>query len=88
VDEHPVERPEAAELQNALDRAISQTMHGGGFMANGWVLVASVVDEDGSQGLWTFTSPELMGWQTLGMLGYATQIENAAVSCHEGESDG
>ena len=42
-----------------------------------FVLVAEVIDTDGVQCVWTHTHDDASAWDTLGLLGYATAIEEA-----------
>jgi hypothetical protein len=67
-----------AELRDALAGAISDVVgeHEGG-MATRFVLLLETVGADGNLGLWTFTSEGMRPYETLGMLAYGMQVEQA-----------
>lgn len=44
-----------------------------------WVLLAEVIDTDGERAVWNMTSEDARAWDTLGLLTYATQIEQAGI---------
>ena len=54
-----------------------------------WAALIETIDQDGERGLWTLASPEMQAWDTLGILTYALQMEQArAVNHHHGDEDG
>lgn len=48
-------------------------------MATKWVALIETMDGDGQRGIWTLTSSEATAWDTLGMLTYAIQLEQAGL---------
>lgn len=56
------------ELEQVIDRAISDALGSTGQMVTRWLAVVEVVDEDGDRGLWTFAAAGTKRWDTLGML--------------------
>lgn len=49
-----------------------------------WLALIETVTGDGG-GLWTFASEGATAWDTLGLLTYAVQMEQAKAVCHHGE---
>jgi hypothetical protein len=56
-------------------------------MVTGYVLIASVIQEDGQQGLQIFVDDDARSWDTLGRLEYARAIEHAAINAGYAEDD-
>lgn len=48
-----------------------------GAMVQRFVLLAEVVDADGERALWTLTAPDAKPWDTLGLMVYGQQLEQA-----------
>lgn len=71
--------PTPQELEQAIDRAVSDVFASTGQMVNRWLAVIEVVDEEGDRGLWTFTAGGMKRWDSLGMLAEAQLAEQAAV---------
>lgn len=73
-------------MRGAVENALAQAFSDNGDMVTRWALVAEVIDTDGERGLWTLAPEDATGWDTLGMLTYATQMEQAkAVADYEDE---
>jgi hypothetical protein len=70
-------------VEDAIGRAIQDVIreHEGGFTMR-WVAVIESCDESGERGAWTLASPDAKPWDTLGMLTYAQQLEQARVIAH------
>jgi hypothetical protein len=72
--------------QASLD-ALSEQVHGDlagrltawedGYMLTKYLTVAEVIGRDGMRSVLLVTSREMKSWETLGMLGYAAQLEQA-----------
>jgi len=44
-----------------------------------WVSLIEVIDEDGDRAVWTLHADDMRAWDTLGLLTFGTQIEQAAL---------
>lgn len=44
-----------------------------------WVALVEVMDSEGERCIVNLTSPDLTAWDSIGMLGYALQLEQAGV---------
>ncbi len=65
--------------REAVTDAITQAFRDQGAMLTRWTLLAEVIDhEDGGRSLWVLAPPESTTWDTLGLLAFATQLEQAA----------
>jgi hypothetical protein len=71
-----------------LDQAISAVLRTHGDMTTKWVLLAEVIQaDDGRRMVWTLVAPDVMAWDSLGMLSYATQCEQAETTAAELRSE-
>lgn len=61
-----------------ISTAVSDAFAHANFMVTKWVLVAEVIDEDGERCVWADTAERQTAWDSLGLLNYATQMEQAA----------
>jgi hypothetical protein len=69
---------EYAEVREAVEGAISGALHAtDGDMLTRWVLLAEVIEDSGSRAVWCITPEDMKAWDTLGLLTYAQQIEQA-----------
>lgn len=76
-------RDEAA-IRDAMAGAIAEAL-GADFMLGRWTLIAEVVEaETGERVMWTQSAEDQKRWETLGMIGWATQIEQAAQTAEQG----
>lgn len=67
-------------IERDLNQAISDVLsRHEKSMVTRWVAMVEIMDENGDRGIWTFTAPEATAWDTLGMLTYGIQMEQAAV---------
>lgn len=64
-------------LREELNNLLSECLHGHGDLVTRWVLLIEVVDQEGRRAMWNLASPDMKSWDALGMLTYATQIEQA-----------
>lgn len=63
-------------MQEEMDKAIRDVLaKNEKSIVTKWVLVVETVDESGETGLWGLTSPGCRAWDSLGMLGYAANLE-------------
>lgn len=65
------------DTRESVTAALDQAFRDGGDMVTRWALVAEVIDEDGARSVWTLAPPEAKAWDTLGLLAFAQQIEQA-----------
>lgn len=56
----------------AIETVVSEAE--GGFVTK-WVALIESVAPDGTRGLWTCTSPELMAWDTVGLLQHGLHLQ-------------
>lgn len=68
------------DIETAINAAIEQVIrdHEGGFTLK-WVALVETVDPDGERGVWTMTSADVKAWDTLGLLEYGRQKQNAQI---------
>jgi hypothetical protein len=66
-------------IEDAIGSAIENVVadHEGGFVTK-WVALVESVDRDGARGLWTMTSPEVMAWDTVGLLTHGLHLQQLA----------
>lgn len=71
----PIE-PDGDLIQAAINEAIETVIreHEGGFTIR-WVALVETAGPDGCRGVWTMTSPDVMAWDTLGLLEYGKQMQ-------------
>ena len=58
-----------------LGEAISQALPDA--YVTRWVSLVEVIDPDGERALWCLTPDEMRAWDTLGLLTFAVQMEQA-----------
>lgn len=68
---------------------VADLIHGldPGAMVTKFVVVAEVIDTDGDQCVWVSTHEDARPWDVLGLLGYATALENAAIQRDRDEDE-
>lgn len=76
-------RIEAA-INDAIEAVVREHEHG--FVVK-WVGVVETFNDEGTRGVWTMTSPAATAWDTLGLLGYASARETAAIATADEEED-
>jgi hypothetical protein len=75
-------------IERDLHNAVADVLaHHETSMVTKWIILVEVVDEAGDRGMWTFTSPGATAWDSLGMLTYATQMEQAQHGRSRGADD-
>ncbi len=80
--------PDCEALEQDVGEAISRILNirEGGFVIK-WLALVETSDRDGRRGLWTLSSPEVLAWDTVGMLTHALHLQQAQV-LHEVDDDG
>lgn len=66
------------DLRSRIGSALSEALHAEGDMVIKWVAAVETMDADGERGVWTLADDEASPWDTLGLLTYALQTEQAA----------
>jgi len=71
-----VSEPDGDAIQTAVNEAIETVIreHEGGFTIR-WVALVETAGPGGARGVWTMTSPDVMAWDTLGLLEYGKQMQ-------------
>lgn len=64
-------------MREQIGAALDQAFRESGDMVTRWALVAEVIDEDGARSVWTLAPDEAKAWDTLGLLAFAQQVEQA-----------
>lgn len=64
-----------ADLNDAIADVIQRHEEGGVVLK--WVALVETIGGDGGTGLWTLRSDGLKAWDTVGMLGYALELQRA-----------
>lgn len=70
------------DLHSAIEQAIGDAIqcavseHERGFVTK-WVALVESVAPDGTRGLWTMTSDDVMAWDTVGMLQHGLHLQQA-----------
>lgn len=62
-----------AKVQAAIDQALADEHE----MATGFVCLIEAMGTDGQRGVWTLHHDGALPWDTLGLLAYGTQVEQA-----------
>ena len=65
-------------VANAVENALANALSDEGDMVTKWVLVAEVIGDEGQRGVWTLAPDDAAAWDTLGLLTWAVQLEQAA----------
>jgi hypothetical protein len=68
-----------SDVSTSVNDALSGALNDHGDMLVRWALCAEVIDAEGERGLWTLAPEGQKAWDTLGLLTYATQREQAEV---------
>lgn len=69
------------DLNERLHAAVSEALRDeGSMMLTRAVVLAEVIEEDGSTALFVGCTPGTQAWQSLGMLRYAASLEDAATT--------
>ena len=61
----------------AAQQAVSTVAGEYGHMITRYILVAETMDEDGERAVLMAASPDQRAWDSIGLLGYALQLEQA-----------
>ncbi len=72
-----------AELEQIRDRvgnALAQALSGESEMVTRWVALIEVMDADGERSAYVMAPDGAKSWDTLGLLSFATQMQQAALS--------
>ena len=77
----------ADDIRERVASAISEAMQSVDEMVNKWVACVETIDSDGRRALWALTDPDAKPWDTLGMLTFAVQREQAASLCDATDED-
>ncbi len=67
------------DLEALVRNALGQAFGANGDMLTHWVLLDEIIDEDGERAVWNVASEDARAWDTLGLLTYAVQIEQAGI---------
>lgn len=70
---------ELAPIRSRVESAMADAFRESDEMVTRWVVLVEVIDTNGERGLWTLAPDDATAWDTLGMLTYATQLEQAAL---------
>jgi hypothetical protein len=58
----------------AIETVVAE--HERGFVTK-WVALVETVAPDGTRGLWTMTAPDVMAWDTVGLLQHGLHLQHA-----------
>jgi hypothetical protein len=64
------------DLHNELNRILQKVESG---IVTKWVLLSETIDAEGARGLWCFCNEGATAWDTLGLLMFALQREQAKI---------
>lgn len=71
-------RIDPEDMRVAAGGAISGLLAGGqGEMVTRWVLIVETIDDKGERAAWTLAPPDAKTWDTLGLLAFGMQLEQA-----------
>jgi hypothetical protein len=73
------------DLRSRIGSALGEALHAEGDMVIKWVAVVEAMDADGERGVWCLADDEATAWDTLGLLAYATQREQAELTSRMGD---
>ncbi len=78
-------KPTSEEINKASEKAVALFLSelGGDLSTGRYVLVLEAIDENGDRGLWQSTAPGQASWDTLGLLNYMIQEEQAYMCSKE-----
>lgn len=69
------------QLQRSLDHVLADTLHRhDGSIVNRWIVLADVMDPEGERALVSLAQADMKPWDSLGMLEFARQVEQAATT--------
>jgi hypothetical protein len=79
-----VSEDETTPIERDLNDAIAGVLarHERSMLGN-WVALIETVQESGDRGLWTLSSPDVKAWDTVGMLTYGLQVQQAQIVAAE-----
>ena len=66
-----------SDTRDEVESALVQAFRDAGEMVTRWTLCAESIDADGHRGLWLLSPDDMHAWETIGILTYALQIEQA-----------
>lgn len=66
-----------SDTRDDVTEALAEAFRKTGFMATKWAVIAEVIDENGERSLWTLAPTGQLAWDTLGLLEFARQLEQA-----------
>jgi hypothetical protein len=66
------------EIRDRVGDSFSQALSGEGEMVTRWVALVEVLDTDGQRAVYSLASSDAKAWDTLGLLTYGVQLEQAA----------
>jgi hypothetical protein len=76
----------AEDVQNALADALAQALAGEPEVVTRWISVIEVMDSDGKRGIYLMPQQGAQAWDSLGLLLYAIQVEQAGCIVREGKA--
>lgn len=69
---------EFEEIRDSVGNALAEAVSGESEMVTRWVALVEVMDADGKRSLYSMTQHGAKPWDTLGLLTFAIQTEQAA----------
>lgn len=65
-------------IESAMNDAVTDviTKHENGLVLR-WVALIETIGPEGDRGLWTFTSPDVKAWDTVGLLQHGLHLQQA-----------
>jgi hypothetical protein len=76
------------EVCDKIASAISNILGEEAEMVTRWVVLVETLDKDGDRGLWSLADHDAKPWDTLGMLMFGVQKEQARISRITASDDG
>lgn len=67
-----------SEIREAVNDALATALVPEGDMLVRWVVCAEVIDQEGDRAVWALAPEGQKAWDSLGLLTYAVQLEQAA----------
>lgn len=75
------------DTRDEVEAALVQAFRDAGEMVTRWTLCAESIDEEGHRGLWLLSPDDMHAWETIGILTYALNLEQAKVNVDLIEAD-
>jgi hypothetical protein len=72
-------------LQAAIESAIADGLRGNSEMATKWLALVEVMDDEGTRAIYMTSSTGLKPWDSLGMLTFGIQAEQAQAMSPRGD---